>query len=244
MAFKDEKIDVHLHSGEWNAVCPRTSAQAIQEDMDLVHVRCGIISSAIALRADVAAGNREVSEIVGNSTRFFGYIYLDPFHPSASMDDLLRYAENRCFVGVKTRPDYHHTSLTAAAYQPLLKKAQEFDLPLLCHDVDALDVARKYPELRIIIAHSGQEKTIRFQACPNVFFCIASSWASPETQNVREMVKLAGEERILFGSDGPIIHPAWTIGKFESSNLNQDALTKIYYYNALNVFPRLRSALP
>lgn len=240
MAFTDRKIDIHLHYGEWNMLVPRTSVGAMGEDLERFHTVLGLVSSALALRADGPAGNEETARVLEEEPRLFGYIYLDPIHPRASREDLERYAASPRFVGVKTRPDHHRTSLLDEGYQELFARAVALDLPLLTHDVETDALARRYPTLRIIAAHSRNASAQRLAGFPNVHFCIASSWASPLEKDVRRMIDAVGVGRILFGSDAPLINPAWTIGTFEGAGLSETELARIYRQNALRVFPRLR----
>ena len=53
------------------------------------------------------------------------------------------------------------------------------------------------------------------------------------------MFDAAGPERVLFGFDGPLISPAWNLGRFASAQLSEEEAELLYKANATRVFPRL-----
>ncbi len=57
------------------------------------------------------------------------------------------------------------------------------------------------------------------------------------------MVDAVGPERVLFGSDGPLISPAWNLGRFASAELTEEEGEQVYEANARRVFPRFGSPL-
>lgn len=233
------KVDVHYHFGEWNILLEGTSIDQTIAEFDTFGFEYGIMSSSAALRGDASGGNAVVAAALDDDRRMLGYVYLDPYHPAESSDDLEKYAADRRFVGVKTRPDYHGTTLEHPAYRPLLERAAALDLPLLTHNCGVRHIAERVPDLRIVIAHASRKTAEQYADLPNVHFCIASSDCFALGTDVRGMIDAAGIERILFGSDGPLISPAWTIGKFAHADLSDDELACIFRKNARRVFPRL-----
>jgi len=234
------KIDVHYHYGDWNLLIDRTSSEATSTELDTFGTQYVIMSSSAALRGDSAGGNAAVAEVLTRDHRFRGYIYLDPYNARQSALDLEHYGANPHFVGVKTRADYHGTTLEHPGYAPLLRRAGELGLPLLCHDAGVGLVATRMPGLNFIVAHSGPATAQQYADLPNIHFCIASSNPFMLGSDVRAMIARVGAGRILYGSDGPLISPAWTLGKLASADLSGVEAQQIFMDNALRLFGRLR----
>jgi len=233
------KTDIHYHLGEWGLLCGNTIAREIVSDLDTFGLQHCLLSSSAALRASAAQGNAVVAEALETDPRLKGYVYLDPYHPEESAQDLERYAQNEGFVAVKTRPDFHGTTLEHPAYLPLLKRAAELKMPLLTHGCAVEFAAARVPELPIIVAHSASGTARKLADFPNVFFCTASSSPFWHGREVRKMVDAVGAARVLFGSDGPLISPAWNLGRFVSAQLSEEEGEQVYTANARRVFPRL-----
>lgn len=99
------------------------------------------------------------------------------------------------------------------------------------------NIARRYPELKIIMAHLGGSAyhaipTIR--NIPNVWVDMCSSiYRGDELQYTIEQI---GADRIMFGTDVPSVNPIVNRGKVEELDLTQEEKDKIYYKNTLKFF--------
>jgi len=233
------KIDIHYHLGEWSLLCGNTVAKEIVTDLDAFSLQYCLLSSSAAMRASASQGNAVVADALATDPRMKGYVYLDPYHSEESAQDLERYAQNEGFVGVKTRPDFHGTTLEHPSYLPLLKRAAELKMPLLTHGCAIEFAAERVPELPFIVAHSGSGTAKQLEDFPNVFFCTASSTPFMHGEEIRKMIDVVSADRILFGSDGPIISPAWNLGRFASAQLSAEEEEKVFAANASRIFPRL-----
>lgn len=243
------KIDVHYHYGSWPWVgagkSPRgVSAQLARCDIDLC-----IMSHVRSLVSAAHAGNREVAAACRADRRLRAYAYLDPWSDRAE-DELRECAADPVFVGAKTRPVVHAgLYLDAPQYRPALQALAELAWPLLVHTERPGDapaacrVAAEWPELPLILAHSTRETAGVCRDYPNIHFDFARSTADRQTIDLEGMVALVGAGRILFGTDGPLINPAWTIGLIESTALSEADRWDIYCENALRLFPTLGQSL-
>ena len=84
--------------------------------------------------------------------------------------------------------------------------------------------------------HSGNVEPYRSQAiqaartCPNVYLETCSSYRSPGV--IEELVQKAGAERVLFGSDTPLMDPRSQIGKIITAAISDGAKRRILGENA------------
>jgi predicted TIM-barrel fold metal-dependent hydrolase len=132
------------------------------------------------------------------------------------------------------------TDLSLEAVQPTFEHLAALNVPVL---VDAAlrddiirPVAEAYPRLDLIVAHLGgthnETKTDDFiylaQQLPNVHLDTSftrCSWKVPEA------IELAGAHKILFGSDGPLIHPAIELMKVRVCHLAPEQSELVLWRN-------------
>jgi hypothetical protein len=204
-------IDCHCHAGQgsrltapWNTVAPLQAYLRRARRAGIAHT---IVFSAF--HTDYFEANRLVArarEIIGEAVRRYG------------------------FRGIKVHGHQHLPT------RELCEVAREFGLPVLADVVGKAHVidmfAPEYPDVNFIIPHLGSfaddwrahervvEQLVRY---PNVY---------TDTSGVRRFdylvraVKRAGPGKILFGSDGPWLHPGLELEKVRLLGLsgNDEAL--------------------
>lgn len=132
------------------------------------------------------------------------------------LDSFVESLDSPRIIGVKFHPSFDRIPITHPIFEPLFKLLQKRRLLALIHsgrwqEVShcsyAFQIAKKYPDIIIVIAHMGgnelanTQEAIRLAAKhPNTFL---------ETSNcrlnlmIKKAVKAVGEERIVFGTDIP-----------------------------------------
>ena len=138
-------------------------------------------------------------------------------------------------------------------YSPLLALARSYKLPLLVHCCrhqetagysHLIAAARRNPELKFIGAHLGGDKEnlkilaprqVKEEGLTNVWFDIS---ATREWWTIGMAIEQMGIERIIFGSDYPVMHPAMSIESVKALKLTRDEEDRIFYKNILEVFKR------
>lgn len=77
--------------------------------------------------------------------RFIGFAALAPDKPEAAANELERVVEDLGFEGWKTHSNYNGNYLDEEKYRPVLKKAEELDVPIYLHPtVSNIPALRKY----------------------------------------------------------------------------------------------------
>lgn len=130
---------------------------------------------------------------------------------------------------------------------PIAEAAIEHDVPILIHSYLRLDeilpeeskpkhicaLARRYPELRIIMAHmalhwwDGIDAVAR---CPNIY--VDTSGCDPELGSVEYAVAKLGSERVLYGSDAPGRDVLCQIGRVMAADISEKARQNVLHLNA------------
>lgn len=137
--------------------------------------------------------------------------------------------------------------------QEIVEAAAAFRLPVLYDPLGELATvevaARQYPRVPFIIPHLGTfgddwgqqvamiDKLRRF---PNLFV---------DSSGVRyfdllvDVIKWAGPDKLLFGSDGPFLHPGVELAKIRLLNLKPDAFDLVTRANILRLLGPPRGRL-
>ena len=164
--------------------------------------------------AELRQQNDEVLRAVRRfPDRAFGFVYLNPRHTQASLDELNRCVRDGPMVGVKL---WVAVRCHEALLDPIVQRASELKAPVLQHTwlkitgnlpgestpMDLAALAARHPQARFIAAHSGGDWEVGLRAirpCPNVWaeLCGGDPVAGVTEMAVREL----GASRVLYGSD-------------------------------------------
>lgn len=240
------KLDVHAHCGPWNTI-PGASwdDEALVALYAALDIEKGIVSSTRAILADLANGNQETLRVVESHEALFGYVYIDPHRRDDSRALAETLASHPKFVGLKTRDEYHGTAYNGREYRALFASLVDLHLPVLLHTFSvhsmqcAVEVAADYGA-PVILTHLGgfewrAAERLRDQGLPgNVFLDPISSASEPGKYELA--LSLVGEDRVVFGTDATLFHPALAVGAIESSDLSDEVKRKLYWENAEGVF--------
>ena len=97
-------------------------------------------------------------------------------------------------------------------------------------------VAPRFPNANFVAGHSGNIEPYRAQAIavarahPNVFLETCSTFRTPGV--IEELVASAGVERVLFGSDIPLMDPRPQLGKIITAHISHRDKQQILGCNA------------
>ncbi len=183
--------------------------------------RAGISRTVVfpAFQTDYVEGNREVARIVGKCpNRLIGFAMVHAGRDTGRIVPMLREAvEKHGFRGVKIHGHDHMPT------REVCQAARQFGLPMLvdvagkAHVVDMF--AAEYPDVNFIIPHLGSfaddwrahERVIEQLArYPNVY---ADTSGVRRFDYIVRAVRRGGARKVLFGSDGPWLHPGLELEK-------------------------------
>jgi predicted TIM-barrel fold metal-dependent hydrolase len=198
---------------------------------------------------DMRSGNRFLLKLIEENKGFiFGYAYINPAYGDKALEEL-DFCLKQGMIGMKLGASVRCTSVLL---EPLLRKCIDHDIPVLHHilqrrsveypDVvlsDAADLAqlaRKFPEARIIQAHiaGGGDWQFGLRAAadtPNIWVDISGSGS--DAGMVEFALKTVGEDRLLFGTDLTL---DTAIARLETLKRAGANIEKIYFLNAQKVF--------
>ncbi len=202
--------------------------------------------------------------------RFEAYMSINPTFSDLAIHELER-NYNRGFAGIgELGPGANNFKLKDLNFLTLMEAASHYKLPVNIHcnepvgryypgkDKTPIDdfyqLAKKFPDLTLILAHLGGGLPF-YELIPeikdafkNVYYDLAANPLVYETRSIRSVVDIVGAEKILFGSDFPlIVYPGKSYKKEfelfiidikENANLNKEEWNKIMYENAEKILSK------
>ena len=243
-------IDSHCHAGLGDGLSGPWDTRA---DLGAYLRRCdaaGITRSVVfaALQSDYRDGNAQVAQLVEqHQGRLIGFVFLDARMPTSVMAaELRRYVVERGFAGIKLhRGD-------APITRKLCELAAALRVPVLYDvmgDVATVELfAREYRGVDFIIPHLGSfaddwkaQLTLidHLQRHPNVY---ADSAGVRRFDLLVEAVRRAGPGKVLFGSDGPWLHPGVELAKIRAIGLPDAEFTRMAGGNLLRLLGKRAGA--
>jgi predicted TIM-barrel fold metal-dependent hydrolase len=220
-------IDCHCHAGKGDGLTGPWDTRASLEKYLRRAARAGIDRTVLlaAFHSDYGAANRQVARIVASRPdRFYGFAMVHPLRDRGRIYPLVKLAvERHGFVGIKVHR--HDRRIT----REICETARAFALPVLYDVMGEVSVcellAQEYPKVAFIIPHLGSfADDWRAQLAlidhlarhPNIY---ADTSGVRRFDLLEEAVQRAGAEKILFGSDGPWLHPGVELAKVRALNL-------------------------
>lgn len=241
-------IDSHCHFGPGDGLTGPWDTRAPLGKYLVWAREAGIrkINLFAAFHSDYAQANREVGVMVRSAPgRFYGFAFVNAAADRGRIYAMVREAVLRFgFKGIKVH------RYDAPISREVCEVAQAFRLPVLYDvmgEVSSVELlATEYPKVNFIIPHLGSfaddwKAQLAFipllERHPNIY---------TDTSGVRRFdllemaVQRAGAHKILFGSDGPWLHPGVELEKIYALKLAPNALRLVLAGNFLRLIRDVR----
>ncbi len=242
-------IDVHGHLGHWSFPLKQMTAQELLQQMDNYGIDLTIVSSSLAVRYDFMEGNALLAASLPQTPRIKGYVTVNLNYPQESVREIHRYldfTERNVFVGIKIHPMMNRQRFDTKAGLLIAQAAALCNAPILIHTYGSeietprqvLAAVERFPSLKIILAHSGgfdwQLAMEIADASEHLYAEISSSCSTPD--KLLQLVDAFGQQRVLFGTDSTLFHPAYSLGMVDDAKLPPSILKNIMGMNAQRLF--------
>jgi len=198
--------------------------------------------------ADLSAGNayaREAKE--RHPERFIRFAAINPReHRGRTSEDMIRIVREENVNGVMIDPRIHHFSLRSEIIDPLMQACATMRLPVLVHLVGhglddcspAADMARRHPEVIVVVSPliycPGWERIASGE--PNLYADTAKPfWPA----HLDQLVTTLGSDRVLFGSETPMMSPLIELAKFRFSSIEPAIQQQVLAGNANRILLQL-----
>jgi predicted TIM-barrel fold metal-dependent hydrolase len=241
-------IDCHCHAGKGDILTAPWNTDAPIEPYLRRAGAAGITRTIVfpLFHSDYVEANAQLAKIVARyPRRLIGFAFVHAARDAGRIFGMVQQAVTRWgFLGIKV---HGHEAM---ATREVCETARAFRLPVLfdvagqAYVIDML--APQFPEVNFIIPHLGSfaddwrvhqqvvDQLVRF---PNVY---------GDTSGVRrfdyivQAIKRAGAQKVLFGSDGPWLHPGVELHKIRLLGLPQQREALVLGGNALRLLRQVR----
>jgi predicted TIM-barrel fold metal-dependent hydrolase len=221
-------IDCHCHAGKGDGLTgPWDTAAPLDKYLRRAS-EAGIGRTVLfaAFHSDYAIANERVAQIVRmQPERFFGFAFVHAVHDRGRIGQLVgRSVEQYGFSGIKLH------RYDAPISREVCEAARAFSLPVLFDvmgEVSVCDLlAQEYPDVNFIIPHLGSFSDDWKAQVALIDHLVRHTNIYTDTSGVRrfdvldDAVRRAGAGKILFGSDGPWLHPGLELAKVKALSLS------------------------
>jgi uncharacterized protein len=239
-------IDSHCHCGKgdgltgpWDTAAPLDKYLARASQAGITHT---VLFAAF--HSDYSIANREVARIISSRPdRFFGFAFVHSVHDRGRVHPLIRRAvEEYGFVGIKLH------RYDAPISREICEAARTFSLPVLYDVMGGVSVcellAEEYPDVNFVIPHLGSFADDWKAQVALIDHLVRQPNIYADTSGVRrfdvleQAIQRAGPSKILFGSDGPWLHPGIELAKVRALSLSSSDETLVLRDNFLRLVKR------
>jgi predicted TIM-barrel fold metal-dependent hydrolase len=241
-------IDCHCHAGKGDGLTGPWDTDAPLERYLARAAKAGIDRTVIfaAFHSNFAVANHEVARIVASRPdRLLGFAFVNATMDRGRVGKLVRTAvEEYGFRGIKVHK--YHGPIT----REVCEVAREYVLPVLYDVMGAVSSVEMFatasPDVDFIIPHLGSfadnwranlaliDQLVRH---PNVY---TDTSAVLRFDLLEQAVARAGARKVLFGSDGPWLHPGLEMAKVKLLQLPAAQERLILGGNLIRLIERAR----
>lgn len=245
-------IDCHCHAGKGDGLSGPWDTNAPLAKYMRRAARAGIDRTALlaAFHSDYAAANREVARMVrARPARFYGFAFVHPQRDRGRIPAMIEEAvRHHGFAGIKVHR--HDAPIT----REVCEVARVFSLPVMYDVTGEVSVvellAEEYPDVSFIIPHLGSFSDDWRAQLALIDHLVRHPNIYTDTSGVRrfdlleQAVQRAGAQKILFGTDGPWLHPAVELAKVRALRLTTAEERLVLGGNFLRLIASVKAALP
>lgn len=232
-------VDAHVHIGYFQTIDLRNSVEEVIAIADRMGVSKIFCTHCQSLYGSYRDGNKVIHQAMQQyPDRILGYVTVNsPRYEQPLYDYVEDAIFNRGFSGIKI---YSHPQGVGSAIPflsvadpymyPLFEMAQEWQVPVLAHATSAeVDtICRDFPKLVLMMAHMGATPvsggdwhTAISTAKKRPNLILDSTGSAMDAGMIEEAVRVIGPERVLWGSDMPMIDPWINIERIRSAEISQ-----------------------
>jgi uncharacterized protein len=238
--------DTHTHLGVARHSGRSMSADEMLRVMDRHHIDRSLLIPWPVVEDHRQAHDEIAAAVRAHPGRFAGAACLYPFMPEREFrDELRRCVEKLGFRALKLQPQYQALNPLSPRSDFYFEAALAHHLPVICHTgagapfaLPSLFImpARKFPELRLVLAHSGgglysAEAAVAASVCSNIFVELSSLMP----HHIREILNHVPPSRLMIGSDVPESLDT-EMSKILNFDIDDGAKNRILWKTARRVF--------
>jgi hypothetical protein len=174
---------------------------------------------------------------------FYGFCFVNPLHGQKAVQEIRRCITDNGMYGIKL---WLGCVCTDPRVSPIIEESISLGVPILQHSwireemlpgesspYDIAELAARYPEMRMIMAHMGyrwRPGVDAIRECPNILTDCCGG--DPEMGQTEYAVQMLGADRVLYGSDAAERDVLLQISKVTSADITSEDREKVLHLNA------------
>ena len=241
----ERAFDVHSHvfPAPWDV--PNVEPADLMPALRRYGIRRTISSSAAAIVGDLEQGNARAVAAAREDQGQLVYLVADANDVDLARAHIERWGRAPGVVGIKVHCHYAGLPTSSPKTRDLFRVLARYGRPVKIHNagadwVEAIRaIAREHPDLSIVIAHAGlgvptADAAMAVAGGEHVYVELSSSIA--DIRECRALVRAIPADRLLFGSDAPLMDPAYVLGIYQDLGLDDAALKRALWDNAVAAY--------
>ncbi len=245
-------VDIHAHLWDGKYEENKRQIMTVCENYNVSKVVVSSLADGIESPDEevVSRLNRATWQFMREEpSRINGWCYINPRNPNA-VDVLKQGIEDYGMSGMKL---WIATFCDEPCVFPLIEQCISYRVPVLIHTfykvvgqlpheslgTNVANLAKRYPEAKLLMAHMGANclrELKPIQPYPNV--SVDTSGSIFHRDDIDYAKKMLGADRIVFGTDMPLISFLLTYGQIEEADLTAEERETVFSKNALRLLER------
>lgn len=188
--------------------------------------------------------NVAIGQALAGRTDATGCAWLNVHSPDAPQQ-LETLVHDHAFGCVKLMPVHGAFRVVSAVPNAMMEKARKLKIPVtihsgnfFCYPLEIGVLAGRFPDVPVLMDHMGYrywvaEAIEAAKANPNIYLVTT---AVMEPHFIWQAVKELGPERVVFGTNAPMVPPQVQVDVVKLAELGDAAEHKIFYENAARLF--------
>ena len=243
-------IDFHTHVGRWGTSHMDDSPEIFLKLMDAAGVDKSCTNCIFY--GDARRGNDIVSRFAReHPDRFLPVAYVTPRYPDEMLPELERAFGELGAKFLKIYPTHYQKPVDDPGYFPIFEWCNDRNKVIMCHSskvgvddvltlpLSFIPLAKRYSNITWVLGHSGngmlgqEDAVTAAKECENIVLETCTSYAEHGT--IEFLVEGAGEDRVVYGSDAPLMDPRPQLGRIATADISDEAKRKVLGLNAIRI---------
>ena len=234
--------DAHVHLGESGPWQPYMNPTIYVEELIQLFNKYNVERAVVFPNPNVGDKYPEMNNYIAECVkkypkRLVGFGRVDPRREDATKE-LDRIKNSLGLKGLKLHPMVECFRPDHPFFNSFFEKADQLKIPILFHSGNGfsspgliIKIAKKHPNLPIIIGHLRESAIAALKECENVY--VETSGTLPD---YIELSVDVDENRVLFGSDVPYYRYPTQIAIVEAAEISPKAKRKVFSENFQKLF--------
>lgn len=206
-----------------------------------------LVNSVAVDGAHVEVINNYIASECDKHKEFYGFGTMHAAY-SNKTDELVR-MKKLGLRGVKIHPDTQQYNLDDRRMDEVYDFLSQNDMPILIHTGDyrytyshpsrLAKILDRFPKLTAIAAHFGgwsmHDLALEYLKDKNCYVDTSSSFTTTGLVRAKELIRIYGAQRVLFGTDFPMWDLKDEVENLEKMKLTDEEYEYIFYKNAFRI---------